>query len=91
MYSARYAGTGGSREERDGANNEKLLRELASAPEEKRTARFVCAMSLCRPDGSVVCEATGTYEGIIAAALPLLGDAVCQNDIDVKCENDGWA
>jgi len=24
-------------------------------------------------------------------ALPLLGAAVCQNDIDVKCENDGWS
>ena len=23
-------------------------------------------------------------------SLPLLGAAVCQNDIDVKCENDGW-
>ena len=24
-------------------------------------------------------------------SLPLLGAAVCQNDIDVKCENDGWS
>ena len=24
-------------------------------------------------------------------SLPLLGDAVCQNEIDVKCENDGWS
>ena len=24
-------------------------------------------------------------------SFPLFGAAVCQNDIDVKCENDGWA
>ena len=24
-------------------------------------------------------------------SLPLFGAAVCQNDIDVKCENDGWS
>jgi hypothetical protein len=24
-------------------------------------------------------------------SLPLLGDAVCQNDAEVKCENDGWS
>ena len=23
-------------------------------------------------------------------SFPLLGAAVCQYDIDVKCENDGW-
>ena len=24
-------------------------------------------------------------------SLPLLGAAVCQNEIEVKCENDGWS
>jgi hypothetical protein len=24
-------------------------------------------------------------------SLPLFGAAVCQNDIDVKCEKDGWS
>ncbi len=24
-------------------------------------------------------------------SLPLLGAALCQNEIDVKCENDGWS
>ena len=24
-------------------------------------------------------------------SFPLLGAAVCQNDADVKCENDGWS
>ena len=24
-------------------------------------------------------------------SLPLLGAAVCQNELDVKCENDGWS
>ena len=24
-------------------------------------------------------------------SLPLFGAPVCQNEIDVKCENDGWS
>ncbi len=66
VLSARYAGTGSSREERDAANNEKLLRELAEVVAEERGARFVCAMCLCRPDGSVVFETEGCFEGQIA-------------------------
>ncbi|MGH7888752.1 MAG: XTP/dITP diphosphatase [Candidatus Binatia bacterium] len=46
IYSARYCGEEGN----DDANNEKLLRELASVPEEKRIGRFVCALALCAPD-----------------------------------------
>jgi XTP/dITP diphosphohydrolase len=68
VYSARYAGTTGSRAERDRANNEKLLRELAGVPKERRTARFVCTLCLAEPDGRIVAEATGTYDGIIADA-----------------------
>jgi len=37
---------------RDERNNLVLLHELASVPDEKRTGRFVCAMSACKPDGS---------------------------------------
>src|SRR5690242_10957350 len=44
VYSARYAGTGTTRDERDRANNEKLLRALADVPDERRAARFVCAL-----------------------------------------------
>lgn len=46
IYSARYSGEEGD----DDKNNEKLLRELQNVPEEKRTARYVCALSLCIPD-----------------------------------------
>lgn len=47
VYSARYAGGHGD----DKANNEKLLRELEGLPEEKRTAKFVCAICCVLPDG----------------------------------------
>jgi len=43
VYSARYAGVGATRAERDAANNAKLLRELDQVPRDKRAARFVCA------------------------------------------------
>ncbi len=65
VHSARYAGAGGTRAERDRANNERLLRELADIPERERTARFVCAMCVADPDGTIVAEAEGTFEGII--------------------------
>jgi len=65
VHSARYAGAEGSRGTRDRANNEKLLAELARLPAEERTARFVCALCLVRPDGTIVAETTGTCEGVI--------------------------
>lgn len=46
IYSARYAGE----ESDDERNNQKLLHELRDVPEEKRTARFVCALALCAPN-----------------------------------------
>ncbi len=46
IYSSRYCGEEGN----DGKNNEKLLRELQSIPDQQRTARFVCALALCAPD-----------------------------------------
>ena len=68
VHSARYSGLGGARAERDRANNEKLLRELARVPPARRTARFVCAMCLAAPDGRILAESSGTYEGVIADA-----------------------
>jgi XTP/dITP diphosphohydrolase len=68
VHSARYSGVGGTRSERDRANNEKLLRELRGVPLERRRARFVCAMCLAAPDGRILAESTGTYEGVIAEA-----------------------
>ena len=68
VYSARYAGVSGTRDERDRANNEKLLRALVGIPSMRRTARFVCAMCLVSPEGHVLAESAGTYEGLIAEA-----------------------
>ncbi len=65
VHSARYAAAPGNRAARDEANNRKLLRELAGVPRDERTARFVCALCLARPDGTIAAESTGTCEGII--------------------------
>ena len=45
VFSARYAGEHGD----DAKNREKLFRELDGVPTEKRTARFVCAVSVVLP------------------------------------------
>ncbi|MHC4127066.1 MAG: RdgB/HAM1 family non-canonical purine NTP pyrophosphatase [Planctomycetota bacterium] len=65
VRSARYAGAGGTRGERDEANNRKLLKALDAVPDAQRTARFVCAMCLADPEGRVVAETRGTVEGLI--------------------------
>ncbi len=65
VRSARYAGTGKTRVEQDEANNTLLLRELEGVAMPKRTARFVCAMCLANPSGTVAAETTGTFEGVI--------------------------
>lgn len=65
VYSARYANVDGSRSERDQANNIKLLDELKGVPQEKRAARFVCAMCLVDCEGSVVAQTQGTFDGVI--------------------------
>lgn len=71
VLSARYAGVGSNRAERDAANNAKLLRELEGVPEAKRTARFVCAMALAEPPskhhpgGQILATTRGTFEGRI--------------------------
>ena len=69
VNSARFSGVEGDRDERDHANNTKLLEELANLPDEQRTARFVCVMALAVPDtgvpdGARVAAVTrGTFEG----------------------------
>ena len=67
IYSARYAGA----ECDDSKNNEKLLSELRSVSEEKRTARFVCALALCSPDPERIPDWTvrEVCEGRIALSL----------------------
>lgn len=61
VYSARYAGEDKS----DEANMEKVLAELADVGEEKRTARFCCAIALAGPNLETK-TAFGTCEGVIA-------------------------
>jgi XTP/dITP diphosphohydrolase len=66
VYSARYAGEGETRAERDRANNAKLLSRLDGVPPEQRAARFVCVMCLADPKGNVLGESRGTFDGVIA-------------------------
>ncbi|MDB4987910.1 MAG: hypothetical protein JWN04_3088 [Myxococcaceae bacterium] len=68
VHSARYAGLGSTREEKDRANNEKLLRALEGHGAGSRRARFVCAMCLVDARGNIEFETRGTYEGVIAEA-----------------------
>lgn len=60
IYSARYLGEDTSYH----IKNADLIRRLAGAEEEKRTARFVCAIAAVMPDGKVFTE-TETIEGRI--------------------------
>ena len=63
VYSARYAGPDASDRDR----YEKLLRELADVPDDRRTARFVSAVCCVFPDGTSI-DVTGACEGRIARA-----------------------
>ena len=65
VHSARYAGIGATREARDRANNEKLLTTLRDLPHADRAARFVCAMCLADPDGTIIAEVEGEFAGVI--------------------------
>ena len=59
VYSARYAG-----DHDDEANIVKVLENLAGVPEEKRTARFMCALAIAGPEMDTA-TVFGTCEGII--------------------------
>ncbi len=64
VRSARYAGE----QKDDNANNQKLLAAMQDCPRDKRTARFICALSLVSPTGEEftaqgVCEGTIGYAG----------------------------
>lgn len=64
VNSARFAGVHGD----DAANNRLLLERLANVPDERRGARFVCALALARPDGSLALEVAGQACGRILHA-----------------------
>jgi XTP/dITP diphosphohydrolase len=61
IYSARYAGENATNEQRIA----KLLDALKDVPEEKRTARFVCAICCILPNGDII-TARGECPGKIA-------------------------
>ncbi len=61
IYSARYMGKDTSYR----IKNAKLIERLDGVPDEKRTARFVCAAAAAYPDGSTD-VVRGTMEGRIA-------------------------
>jgi XTP/dITP diphosphohydrolase len=60
VLSARWAGRHGD----DAANLALLLDQLADVPDDRRTARFVCAAALALPDGTVIVE-----EGVVLGRL----------------------
>lgn len=60
IYSARYMGEDTSYD----IKNQALLDRLDGVPDEKRTARFVCAIAATLPDGTTE-VVRGTMEGII--------------------------
>jgi XTP/dITP diphosphohydrolase len=61
VYSARFSGAQAS----DKQNNQKLLQELKPVPIQDRSARFVCILALCAPNGEYLLS-QGTWEGRIA-------------------------
>ena len=69
VHSARYAGVGETRDQRDQANNEKLITAMQKIPEEQRAARFVCCLCVADPNGDVIMECRGTLEGRIGHEL----------------------
>lgn len=68
IHSARFAGIGSTREERDRANREKLLTELRKLGDVSRSARLVCTLCLADASGRVLFETRGAVEARIAHA-----------------------
>jgi XTP/dITP diphosphohydrolase len=60
IYSARFCGENSTYEEKF----KKIFEMLADVPEEKRTAKFVCAIAVVRPDGSSF-TVRGEVEGVL--------------------------
>jgi XTP/dITP diphosphohydrolase len=65
VRSARYAGLGSTRDERDQKNREKLIAELRKLGPVPRAARLVCALCFSDAAGTVLFEVRGTFEGEI--------------------------
>jgi len=61
VYSARFSGPDAT----DESNNRLLLEQLQDVPGPRRTAGYVCQMSLADPEGEIRAEARGTCRGRI--------------------------
>jgi XTP/dITP diphosphohydrolase len=61
IYSARFAGPQAT----DDQNNRHLLAELGATPLEKRTARYVCHVTVADPTGAIRAESHDTCRGRI--------------------------
>ena len=67
IYSARYASKNGENSN-DQANIDLLLENLKTIPSGERSARFVCAMAFCAPDGTSF-SVDGICEGHITSDI----------------------
>ncbi len=64
VYSARYAGENST----DAENIEKLLSDVSAFDENERSAKFVCCICVCRPDGETL-YVKGESKGVIIDEL----------------------
>ena len=64
IFSARWAGAGSGAPEWIA----RTLAEMANVPDEERAARYVCVLALAAPDGAILAQTEGTFEGRIARA-----------------------
>lgn len=61
VYSARFAGPQATDED----NNQRLLADLGDRPLEKRTAHYVCHITVADPSGAICAESHGVCHGRI--------------------------
>ncbi|MBN2576142.1 MAG: RdgB/HAM1 family non-canonical purine NTP pyrophosphatase [Deltaproteobacteria bacterium] len=94
VRSARWAGEPCD----DGRNNQKMLRELANVPAERRTARYRCAAAFVDPARSLEIVRSGACEGVLLDAprgssgfgydplflVPSLGQTMAEIDLATK-------
>ncbi len=65
VHSAHWAGHEGTRAQRDARNNAKLVEALRGVPMDQRRARFVCTMCVASPQGELLVEVRGEFEGVV--------------------------
>lgn len=82
VHSARFAGGDAT----DADNRARLLRELEGVPDDRRTARFRCALALAR-DGTVIATVHGSVEGRILTTERGSGGF----GYDSLFQPDGWS